>query len=131
MKIGIRTPSPTKSIKARTTGRIKRAAKRSINPFYGRKGMGYFKDPKRAIKNKVYHKFTADPLDKMKDKAKKANSPLKAAIIPMVLFYIIAIISGSYTEFIFLYSKQFSIIGTLITIFGFVLFVLFYRSRYS
>lgn len=131
MKIGLRTPSPTKSIKARTTGRINRTVKKSFNPFYGRKGMGYLKDPERAIKNKVYHKVTVDPLDEMKDMAKKAKSPSKVTIIPMVLSYIIAIISGSYTEFIFLYSKQFNIIGALITIIGFVLFVLLYRSRYS
>lgn len=131
MKVGIRTPSPTKSIKARTTGRIKRTVKSSVNPVYGDKGIGYLKDPERAVKNKVYHKVTADPLDEMKDKIEKAHSPLKVAVVPMVLFYIIAIISGSYTEFLFLYLKQFSIIGALVTIIGFVLFVLSYRSRYS
>lgn len=130
MKVGLRIPSPTKSIKARTTGRIKRAAKSSYNPVYGLDGVGYLKDPERAIKNKIYHKVTVDPLDEMKDKAKKAHAPSKIAVFPMVLFYILAILSGSYTEFTFLYSKQFSIIGTLITIIGFILFVLFYRSRY-
>ena len=58
MKIGLRTPSFKKSFRARTTGKLKRKAKKSVNPFYGKKGMGYFKNPKRAIKNKVYHKTT-------------------------------------------------------------------------
>ncbi|MDD3341324.1 MAG: hypothetical protein PHN72_03945 [Bacilli bacterium] len=56
MKIGIRTPSISKSIKARTTGRIKRALKRSINPLYGRKGMGLINNPKKAVYNKIYNK---------------------------------------------------------------------------
>lgn len=53
-----RKPSIKKSIKARTTGRIKRKMKKAINPFYGRKGMGWLRDPKRAMYNKVYNKFT-------------------------------------------------------------------------
>ena len=39
MKFGLRAPNLKKSIKARTTGRIKRAAKRAINPVYGKKGI--------------------------------------------------------------------------------------------
>ena len=58
MKIGLRTPSLKKSFKARTTGRLKRKIKKATNPFYGKKGMGYIKNPKRAIKSKVYHKTT-------------------------------------------------------------------------
>ena len=58
MKVGYRKPSIKKSLKARTTGKIKRKAKKAVNPFYGKKGMGYVKNPKRAIKNKVYHKTT-------------------------------------------------------------------------
>lgn len=37
MKFGIRKPSIKKSFKARTTGKIKRKAKKVINPFYGKK----------------------------------------------------------------------------------------------
>ena len=58
MKFGMRKPSIKKSIKARTTGRVKRAVKSSLNPLYGKKGMGYVKKPKRAIKNKIYKKTT-------------------------------------------------------------------------
>ena len=56
MKFGMRTPNLKKSIKARTTGRIKRTAKKAINPLYGKKGMGYIKNPKKAVYNKVYNK---------------------------------------------------------------------------
>ena len=58
VKIGLRTPSLKKSFKARTTGKLKRKIKKAANPFYGKKGMGYIKNPKRAIKNKIYHKTT-------------------------------------------------------------------------
>ena len=39
MKIGIRTPSLKKRVRARTTGKIKRKAKGAVNPLYGMKGM--------------------------------------------------------------------------------------------
>ena len=58
MKIGFRKPSFKKSFKARTTGKLKRSMKKSINPFYGKKGVGFIKNPKRAMKNKVYKKTT-------------------------------------------------------------------------
>ena len=58
MKFGMRKPSLTKSIRARTTGKMKRKIKRSINPYYGKKGMGWVRNPKRALYNKVYRKTT-------------------------------------------------------------------------
>ncbi len=58
MKMGFRTPSVKKSITARTTGRIKRSAKKAVNPLYGKKGVGYIKNPTKAVKNSVYHKTT-------------------------------------------------------------------------
>lgn len=58
MKFGFRTPSIKKSIKARTTGRLKREIKKSINPLYGKKGMGFVNNPKKALYNKVYNKTT-------------------------------------------------------------------------
>ena len=57
MKYGMRTPSLKKMIKARTTGKLKRMAKKAIIPGYGRKGMGVL-HPKRAIYNKVYKRTT-------------------------------------------------------------------------
>lgn len=58
MKLGFRTPSVKKMVKARTTSRVKREIKGAINPFYGKKGMGMINDPKKAIYNKVYNKTT-------------------------------------------------------------------------
>lgn len=63
MKIGMRTPSLSKMLKARTTGRAKRAVKRALIPGYGQKGMGFLKNPERAIKNKIYKKTTFSILD--------------------------------------------------------------------
>ena len=56
MKFGLRTPSLKKSIKARTTGRAKRAIKKALIPGYGKKGAGWFKNPKKAAYNKIYKK---------------------------------------------------------------------------
>ncbi|MFT9269455.1 MAG: hypothetical protein ABF539_08060 [Liquorilactobacillus nagelii] len=58
MKFGMRKPSLKKSFKARTTGKWKRELKRSINPYYGKKGTGWITNPKKALYNKVYHKTT-------------------------------------------------------------------------
>lgn len=56
MKIGVRKPNLKKRIRARTTSKYKRKVKSTINPFYGKKGMGWVRDPKRALYNKVYNK---------------------------------------------------------------------------
>ena len=58
MKVGMRKPSLKKSFKARTTGKIKRKAKKAVNPFYGKKGVGFAKSPKKSVKNKIYKKTT-------------------------------------------------------------------------
>ncbi len=53
MKIGYRKPSVKKSLSARTTGRAKRMLKSSINPTYGKNGMGLINNPKKAVYNKT------------------------------------------------------------------------------
>ena len=58
MKFGPRKPSLKKSISARTTGKIKRKIKKTVIPGYGKKGMGYIKDPEKAVYNKIYNKTT-------------------------------------------------------------------------
>ena len=58
MKIGMRKPSLKKSFKARTTGKLKRQIKSAINPLYGKKGMGFIKNPKKSVNNAVYHRTT-------------------------------------------------------------------------
>lgn len=63
MKIGFRTPSLKKSFKARTTSKYKRRLKSAIDPTYGKKGVGWIKDPERALKNKIYHKVTKSIFD--------------------------------------------------------------------
>ena len=66
MKIGMRKPSIKKSIKARTTGKAKRAIKKAVVPGYGKKGTGIIKDPEKAIYNKVYEKTSFSILDLFK-----------------------------------------------------------------
>ena len=66
MKIGIRTPRLKKSLKARTTGKAKRAVKKAVVPGYGKKGMGWVKDPKKAAYNKVYNKTSKSIFDLFK-----------------------------------------------------------------
>ena len=63
VKVGFRTPNIEKSIKARTTGRAKRALKRSMNPLYGKKGMGFVKDPEKSIRDAVYKRTTVGVSD--------------------------------------------------------------------
>lgn len=66
MKVGLRKPSLKKSFKARTTGRVKRSIKKSINPLYGKKGIGLITNPKKAIYNKVYNKTSFSIFDLIK-----------------------------------------------------------------
>ncbi len=66
MKFGMRKPSLKKSIKAKTTGKAKRALKKAVIPGYGKKGTGWLKDPKKAAYNKVYKKTTFSIFDLFK-----------------------------------------------------------------
>ena len=85
MKFGIREPNLKKSIKARTTGKIKRTAKRSINPLYGKKGMGFINNPKKAMYNKVYNKTSINAFDLFK----KSNNILYIIFIAFPCFCVI------------------------------------------
>lgn len=58
MKFGMRKPSVKRSISARTTSKWKRQMKKAIIPGYGRKGMGWMKNPRKAAYNKIYRKTT-------------------------------------------------------------------------
>lgn len=58
MKFGMRKPSIKKSISARTKGKAKRSLKKAILPSYGKKGIGWIKNPKKAAYNKMYKKTT-------------------------------------------------------------------------
>ena len=56
MKFGMRKPNIKKSIIAKTKGKLKRKIKKQTIPGYGKKGMGWIKDPEKAMYNKVYNK---------------------------------------------------------------------------
>lgn len=84
MKFGVRKPSLKKSFKARTSGKLKRSVKKSLIPGYGKKGMGYIKNPKKAVYNKVYNKTSVDLLKPIRPaglpKKKKVKQPKKTKI---------------------------------------------------
>lgn len=75
MKFGMRKPSLKKSIKARTTGKLKRKIKKAVIPGYGKKGMGWIKDPKKAAYNKVYNKTTFGVNDVIKAASSTKSKP--------------------------------------------------------
>ena len=54
----MRTPSLKRSLKARTKSKWKRQAKKAIIPGYGRKGMGWVKNPRKAAYNNIFRKTT-------------------------------------------------------------------------
>ena len=63
MKLGPRTPSISKSVKASTTARVERAAKSAVNPLYGKRGMGAINNPGRAAYNYIYNRTTFNVRD--------------------------------------------------------------------
>ena len=63
MKYGVRKPNIKKSIKARTTGKMKRQVKKAVNPLYGKKGMGVINNPKKVAYNAVYNRTTVGAND--------------------------------------------------------------------
>ena len=71
VKIGLRKPSIKRSLKARTSGKLKRKVKSSVNPLYGKKGVGWVRNPKRAAYNKIYRKTSFGIMDLLKGIFKK------------------------------------------------------------
>ena len=63
MKFGFRTPSLKKMVYGRTTGRVKRAMKKTANPLYGKNGIGFITKPRKAVYNKIYKKTSFGLLD--------------------------------------------------------------------
>lgn len=68
MKFGMRKLSLKRSLKAKTTGKMKRVIKRKTNPLYGEKGMGLIRDAKRTAYNRIYKKNTFSIWDLFKKK---------------------------------------------------------------
>jgi hypothetical protein len=63
MKFGMRTPSLSKSIAARTSGKAKRSLKKMLIPGYGTKNSVLklahpVKSAKQSARNKIYRKTT-------------------------------------------------------------------------
>lgn len=86
MKFGIRKPNYKARFKARTTGKLKREMKKAVNPFYGKKGVGFIKDPSKSVKSAIYHRTTVGVpslLPKSEPKRKSAEPP-KAAQQPAI-----------------------------------------------
>lgn len=86
MKFGIRKPNYKARFKARTTGKLKREMKRAVNPFYGKKGVGFIKDPSKSVKSAIYHRTTVGVpslLPKSTPQRKSAEPP-KAAQQPTI-----------------------------------------------
>lgn len=105
MKVGMRTPDINKSIKARTTGKLKRSAKKTINPLYGKKGMGYINNPKKAVYNKIYSKTTFSAFSAFLPKSRDGIvwSILKICFLPAIFtiyifYYFIKFIINSFNK---------------------------------
>lgn len=113
MKFGIRKPSIKRSIKARTTGRIKRMAKKTVNPLYGKKGMGYINNPKKAVYNKVYNKVSINAFNVLK----KSNNFLYNIFIALPLFFIVLAIKIIYYCYKYLFIGIAWIVKKIISIF--------------
>lgn len=58
MKFGVRKPSLKRSIKARTTGKLKRRVKSAVIPWYGKRGVGFITHPFKAMYGWIYRRVT-------------------------------------------------------------------------
>lgn len=95
MKFGYRKPSIKKSISARTTGKINRTVKKVTTPGYGKRGVGYVKDPSKAIYNKVYNKTSKSVFDELDGDSQdniSQDGPDNITPIIYIVFFIIFII---------------------------------------
>jgi len=94
LKIGMRKPSVSKSLKARTTGKVTRAIKSSVNPTYGEKGMGYLNDPKRAVKNAVYNKTTSSMAPRSTSSSRSTSNSTSGSSSTDVGCTVVSIVAG-------------------------------------
>ena len=95
MKVGPRKPSFKRSVKARTTSEVKRQVHSTINPVYGKKGMGWVNNPKKAAYNKVYHKTTNSVFDLINE------NTIGCGIIFVIVFIFIMIKISHFIDYIF------------------------------
>ena len=113
MKFGIRKPNIKNSVKARTTGRAKRMVKNATNPFYGKKGMGFINNPKKAVYNKVYHKTSISAFDAFK----KSSNLLYNIFIAFPLFCVLGIYQLLFYCYKYIFIGFINIIKKLISLF--------------
>lgn len=109
MNYGYRKPSIKKSISAKTTGKINRTIKSEVNPLYGKKGMGYINNPKKAVYNKVYSKTTKSILNEDKTQDTVSDGDTSQGTATIVAWIITIIIM------IWLFSKAWSFINWLVS----------------
>lgn len=117
MKVGVRTPNLKKRLKANTTAKAKRAVKSAINPFYGKKGMGWVNDPKKAMYNKVYNKTTVSADDVIKGTFKPKKHSKGANIFFIVCGSILAILCAL-VAFVDLLALVPALIGVALVAYG-------------
>ena len=121
MKIGLRTPSVKKMAKARTAGKINRKLKSSVNPLYGKSGMGVVNDPKKAIYNKVYNQTTVSAKDIYNEVNEEPNiNKVQYKRVKFNLFNLITGLLGIPTTILFfaLDLKAFGVITLIIALFN-------------
>lgn len=112
MKYGVRKPNVKKSIKARTTGKVKRQVKKAVNPLYGKKGMGIVNDPKKAAYNAVYNRTTVGVSDLVKEAA-SSTTQKSAANVPHAVPQ-----KKEYSD------RMYNVCGTLMIVLGVILALL-------
>lgn len=132
MKIGMRKPSLTRSLKARTTSKWKRQTKKALIPGYGQKGIGWLKNPKKALYNKIYHKTTfglsdlLKPSKKRKKKTTKNQTSIKSTKKYTAKDYkeagIVLIVIGAILIFLF------PPVGLFLLVTGFISYIIAYLT---
>lgn len=132
MKIGMRKPSLTRSLKARTTSKWKRQTKKALIPGYGQKGIGWLKNPKKALYNKIYHKTTfglsdlLKPSKKRKKKTTKNQTSIKSTKKYTAKDYkeagIVLIVVGAILIFLF------PPVGLFLLVTGFISYIIAYLT---
>lgn len=119
MKYGVRKPNVKKSIKARTTGKVKRQVKKAVNPLYGKKGMGIVNDPKKAAYNTVYNRTTVGVYDLLNQNAVENDSNSNSVSVGGVFGFI-----GSFFHLLFALIQLAFWIAVVIGIIAFIVWIL-------
>lgn len=119
MKYGVRKPNIKKSVKARTTGKMKRQLKKSVNPLYGKNGMGVLNDPKKAAYNAVYNKTTVGVGDLLNQNSVESDSDNNSVSVGDIFRGI-----GSFFRFLFALIQLAFWIAVVVGIIAFIVWIL-------